>query len=70
MDHPNIVKLYEVFDNAKSTHLILEYLPNGTLFQNITENPKPSINDIKNIMKVIFNNTKYYTYIHCYKDIL
>ena len=33
MDHPRIIKLYEVYENEAFIHLILEYLGGGELFQ-------------------------------------
>lgn len=33
VDHPNIVKLYECFEDADEFHLVMEYLEGGELFQ-------------------------------------
>ena len=35
--HPNIVQLYEVFDDRRYTHLVLELMPGGNLFDHIVE---------------------------------
>lgn len=34
-DHPNIVKLYGCFDDKDNLYLILEFMEEGTLFQNL-----------------------------------
>lgn len=33
--HPNVIKLYEVFENETYVHLVVEYLKGGELFQNL-----------------------------------
>ncbi len=33
IDHPNVIKMYEVYENELYIHLILEYLRGGELFQ-------------------------------------
>eukprot|EP00475_Leptophrys_vorax_P013430 TRINITY_DN19838_c0_g1_i3.p2 TRINITY_DN19838_c0_g1~~TRINITY_DN19838_c0_g1_i3.p2 ORF type:complete len:360 (+),score=107.61 TRINITY_DN19838_c0_g1_i3:79-1080(+) len=35
IDHPNIVKLYEIFDTAKYLYMVLELLTGGELFERI-----------------------------------
>jgi calcium-dependent protein kinase len=32
VDHPNIVKLYECFEDDQEFHLVMEYLEGGELF--------------------------------------
>ena len=32
LDHPNIVKYYEMYDDVKYLYLITEYCPGGELF--------------------------------------
>jgi serine/threonine protein kinase len=35
MDHPNIVQLYDVYEDAKYLHIAMEYLSGGELFDQI-----------------------------------
>ena len=43
LDHPNIIKLYEVYENEKYIYLIMELCTGGELFDRITENTENGI---------------------------
>lgn len=45
VDHPNIIKFYEMFDDAKYLHIVMEYCEGGELFEKIME--KGRINEKK-----------------------
>lgn len=36
LDHPNIVKYYETYDDAKYIYLVMEYISGMQLFDKIT----------------------------------
>lgn len=39
LDHPNIVKYYETYDDVKFIYLVMELCPGGELIDGITKNP-------------------------------
>ena len=39
MDHPNIVKFYEVYEDKKNFHLVMEYCSGGDLEKYMVEKP-------------------------------
>ncbi len=40
LDHPNIVKLYEVYESLSSIYLVMEWIEGGDLFTYMQANPK------------------------------
>ena len=61
LNHPNLITLYRVYENQKSVHLILDYVPGGDLFHRIIERNKfteeTAAKFMKNLMEVL-------TYMH------
>ena len=61
MDHPNIIKLYEIFESERSLYLVMEECKGGELFEKIIErirakqmySEKYAANIIKQIMSCI-----------------
>jgi calcium-dependent protein kinase len=41
VDHPNIVKYYETYDDSKYIYLCMELCTGGELFEKITKRGKP-----------------------------
>lgn len=41
LDHPNIVKYYETYDDVKFIYLVMELCPGGELFDKLTSNLHP-----------------------------
>ncbi|EFA82250.1 putative protein serine/threonine kinase [Heterostelium album PN500] len=52
-DHPNILKLYEVYETKKQLHLVLELVTGGELFEKIVQRGEYSEQDAAKIIKQI-----------------
>lgn len=39
LDHPNVIKLYEVYEDINYLYLVMELLEGGELFDKIVESP-------------------------------
>ena len=50
VDHPNIVKLFEFFEDDKNLYLICEYCKGGQLFEKLMEQQTFSENEAAHIM--------------------
>lgn len=51
VDHPNILKIYEVFETKHSIYLVIEMLEGGELIKRIKEKNKLRHKDIAKLMK-------------------
>ncbi|CAG9328169.1 unnamed protein product [Blepharisma stoltei] len=51
VDHPNIIRLYNVYEDGNSIHLILEYCKGGDLFTKITQQGHLSECEARRLMK-------------------
>lgn len=40
LDHPNIIKYYETYENSKYMYIVMEYCPGGELFDVIAKKAK------------------------------
>jgi calcium-dependent protein kinase len=45
LDHPNIVKYYETYDDSKYMYLVMEYCPGGELFDKIAQQKDQAFNE-------------------------
>ncbi len=51
LDHPNIVKLYEIYEDQQCVHLVCELVSGGELFDFIKAKRKMSESDTAKLMK-------------------
>ena len=73
-DHPNIVKLYEIYEDITSLYLVMEECNGGELFQRLVKNAKNHINytekEAAKIMKQIFESVNYlHSHGVCHRDL-
>jgi len=47
LDHPNIVKYYETYDDAKYIYLVMEYISGMQLFDKITHQKNQTFDEIQ-----------------------
>jgi len=59
LDHPNIIKLYEVIDSLPKMHVVMEYAPGGELFYCITKNGYYAEEDARPIFAQIVSAIQY-----------
>jgi calcium-dependent protein kinase len=60
LDHPNIVKIHEFFENSFYIHIVLDYIPGKELFEQIVStNMLLTENNIRKIMKQIISTVNY-----------
>ena len=59
LDHPNIIKLFEVHETRNSIYLIMEYLDGGEFFDYLMEKGKFELTDACKIMRQLLEGLKY-----------
>ena len=55
VDHPNIIKLYEVFEDEKYIHIVMEYCSGGELYDRIEKKKKFSEKEAAFLMYKLFH---------------
>jgi calcium-dependent protein kinase len=59
MDHPNMVTMYEVYQDKKKIYIIFEYLRGTEIFDSVTSWNNFSESDAARLMKQIFSTIAY-----------
>lgn len=59
IDHPNIVKLHEIFDEKESLELVMELMMGGELFDRIVEKEHYSEKEAADTIRPICDAIKY-----------
>jgi serine/threonine protein kinase len=59
MDHPNIVRLYEVYENDLYVHLVLEYLGGGELHEQMRRKKKCGEHEARKLMWCVLDGLVY-----------
>jgi serine/threonine-protein kinase HSL1 (negative regulator of Swe1 kinase) len=69
-DHPNIVKVYEVFKDPSKLYIVMEYIDGLELFDLIRERYFLREEECATIMKQILKTIKYLNSINiCHRDL-
>ena len=59
LDHPNILKLFEVFEDPKKYYLVTEYCKGGELFEEIVSRVTFSEQDASRIISQVLKGIAY-----------
>lgn len=59
MDHPNVVKLYEIFEDEDYIYLVLELMTGGELFDRIVDKEHYSEKEAADTIRPIVDAIKY-----------
>ena len=70
IDHPNIVKLYEYFDEEYFFHIVTEFCGGGELFDRVIQNGRINEADVVRYMKTMISSINHLHKIGiCHRDI-
>ena len=64
VDHPNIIKLYEVFEDEKCIHIVMEYCSGGELFDRLEKKGRYSEKEAANLMYKLFHAINHLHVLH------
>lgn len=59
LDHPNVVKLEQFFEDEENVYLVLEYLEGGELFERLSERGRFSENEACDVLRQMLMATAY-----------
>mmetsp|Transcript_22074 Transcript_22074/g.22262 ORF Transcript_22074/g.22262 Transcript_22074/m.22262 type:complete len:370 (-) Transcript_22074:389-1498(-) len=60
LNHPNIVKCYNIYEDDKTFYVILEILKGGELFEKIVKKTFYSESDARDLVQLLLNAIKYF----------
>lgn len=70
VDHPNIVKIYEIFKDERNLYIVMEYWEGKELFDFVVENRKVEEKTASGIIKQLLKVIKYLNSLNlCHRDI-
>ncbi|TAQ88187.1 hypothetical protein B7494_g3480 [Chlorociboria aeruginascens] len=70
IQHPNIMKLYDIWENRTEIYLVLEYVDNGELFEHITNNVRLEEEEAMKYFRQILSAVGYcHSFNICHRDL-
>jgi calcium-dependent protein kinase len=70
VDHPNIVKIYEIFKDQEFLYIVMEYVDGKELFEFVVEHTKINETDSADITGQLLKTIKYLNLLNiCHRDI-
>ena len=59
LKHPNLIHLYEIIESGKNIYLVMEYAPNGELFEYIVSRKRLAEKEAARFYIEILNGIEY-----------
>lgn len=70
LTHPNVLRLYDVWETSKALYLVLEYVEGGELFDLLVERgPLPEVEAIKYFRQIILGTAYCHALGICHRDL-
>jgi BR serine/threonine kinase len=70
MDHPNVLRLYDVLQSTRYLYLILEYAPNGEMFHYLRQEGRLDAKRAFNFFRQVINGLEYcHQRLICHRDL-
>lgn len=59
LDHPHVVRTYDIFESLNKYHIVMEYLPGGSLFDVMTPHTRFHEADVRKLMRQVLKGLAY-----------
>jgi len=70
LDHPNIVKFYETYEDAKYLHMVMELCEGGDLFDHVTSKDRLTESEVSQIMRKLIHGVNHMHGMNiCHRDL-
>lgn len=70
LDHPNIVKFYETYEDAKYLHMVMELCEGGDLFDHVTSKDRLTESEVSAIMRKLMHGVNHMHGMNiCHRDL-
>lgn len=70
IEHPNVLRLYDVYENKKYLYLVLEHVSGGELFDYLVKKSRLTIREARRFFKQIISALDFcHSHLICHRDL-